>query len=84
MNMLSVLDYAVNVLNVKHVIVCGYYSCGGIKASMGADSIGIIDKWIRHIKDVYRLQRERLDSIVDESERFNKFVKFNVIEKVFY
>jgi carbonic anhydrase len=83
MNMLSVLDYAVNVLKVKHVIVCGHYGCGGIKAAMGNDSIGIIDNWIRHIKDVYRLHRERLDSIVDESERFNKFVEFNVIEQVF-
>lgn len=83
MNMLSVLDYAVNVLKVKHVIVCGHYGCGGIKAAMGNDSIGIIDNWIRHIKDVYRLHRDRLDSIVDENERFNKFVEFNVIEQVF-
>lgn len=83
MNMLSVLDYAVNVLKVKHVIVCGHYGCGGIKAAMGNDSIGIIDNWIRHIKDVYRLHRDKLDLIVDENERFNKFVEYNVIEQVF-
>ena len=52
MNMLSVLDYAVNALKVKHVIVCGHYGCGGIKAAMGNNSIGIIDNWIRHIKEV--------------------------------
>ena len=83
MNMLSVLDYAVNVLKVKHVIVCGHYGCGGIKAAMGNDSIGIIDNWIRHIKDIYRLHQKELDAIEDEKERFNKFVEFNVIEQVF-
>ena len=83
MNMLSVLDYAVNVLKVKHVIVCGHYGCGGIKAAMSNDSIGIIDNWIRHIKDVYRLHQNVLDSISDENERFNKFVELNVKEQVF-
>ncbi|MDD5151635.1 MAG: carbonate dehydratase [Flavobacterium sp.] len=83
MNMLSVLDYAVNVLKVKHVIVCGHYGCGGISAAMKNDSIGIIDNWIRHIKDIYRLHKKELDSIEDETERFNKFVEFNVIEQVF-
>jgi len=83
MNMLSVLDYAVNVLKVKHVIVCGHYGCGGIKAAMGNDSIGIIDNWIRHIKDVYRLHQDHLDSITDENERFNTFVELNVKEQVF-
>jgi len=83
MNMLSVLDYAVNVLKVKHVIVCGHYGCGGIKAAMGNDSIGIIDNWIRHIKDVYRLHNTYLDSIIDENERFNAFVELNVKEQVF-
>lgn len=83
MNMLSVLDYAVNVLKVKHVIVCGHYGCGGIKAAMGNDSIGIIDNWIRHIKDVYRLHHIYLDSIVNENERFNKFVEINVKEQVY-
>ncbi len=83
MNMLSVLDYAVNVLKVKHVIVCGHYGCGGVKAAMGNQSIGIIDNWIRHIKDVYRLHRAELDAIADETERFNKFVEINVKEQVF-
>jgi carbonic anhydrase len=83
MNMLSVLDYAVNVLKVKHVLVCGHYGCGGIKAAMGNDSVGIIDNWIRHIKDVYRLHKIELDSIKDETERFNRFVELNVIEQVF-
>lgn len=83
MNMLSVLDYAVNVLKVKHVIVCGHYGCGGVKTALGNQSVGIIDNWIRHIKDVYRLHHIYLDSIVDETERFNKFVEINVKEQVY-
>jgi carbonic anhydrase len=83
MNMLSVLDYAVNVLKVKHVIVCGHYGCGGVKAAMGNQSIGLIDNWIRHIKDVYRLHEDYLNSFADEDERFNKFVEINVQEQVF-
>lgn len=82
MNMLSVLDYAVNVLKVKHVIVCGHYGCGGIKAAMGNSSFGIIDNWIRHIKDIYRLNKEKLVEIESEEERFNKFVELNVKEQV--
>jgi carbonic anhydrase len=82
MNMLSVLDYAVNALKVKHVIVCGHYGCGGVKAAMGNSSIGIIDNWIRHIKDVYRFHQNELDEITDEKERFNKFVEVNVKEQV--
>lgn len=83
MNMLSVLDYAVNALKVKHVIVCGHYGCGGVKAAMGNSSIGVIDNWIRHIKDVYRFHQNELDAITDEKERFNKFVELNVKEQVF-
>ena len=83
MNMLSVLDYAVNILKVKHVIVCGHYGCGGIQAAMSNDSIGIIDNWIRHIKDIYRLHHHFLDSIIDEKARFNAFVEINVKEQVF-
>jgi carbonic anhydrase len=82
MNMLSVLDYAVNVLKVKHIIVCGHYGCGGIKAAMENNSIGIIDNWIRHIKDVYRFHNIELDAIEDEGNRFNKFVELNVREQV--
>ncbi|OBX26343.1 carbonic anhydrase [Gelidibacter algens] len=83
MNMLSVLDYAVNALKVKHVIVCGHYGCGGVKAAMGNDSIGLIDNWVRHIKDVYRFHKDELDAIENETERFNRFVEFNVSEQVF-
>ncbi|WP_338377349.1 carbonate dehydratase [uncultured Flavobacterium sp.] len=83
MNMLSVLDYAVNVLKVKHVIVCGHYGCGGVKAAMGNSSIGIIDNWIRHIKNEYRLHQEELNAIKDDNERFNRFVEINVYEQVF-
>ncbi|TRW23067.1 carbonate dehydratase [Flavobacterium zepuense] len=82
MNMLSVLDYAVNVLKVKHVIVCGHYGCGGVKAAMGSSSIGIIDNWIRHIKDVYRHNHQYLNSIIDDHARFNAFVEINVKEQV--
>lgn len=82
MNMLSVLDYAVNVLEVRHVIVCGHYGCGGVKAAMGNANIGLIDNWIRHIKDVYRFHHVELDNITDENERFDRFVELNVQEQV--
>ena len=83
MNMLSVLDYAVNVLAVKHIIVCGHYGCGGIRTAMKNQHIGIIDNWIRHIKDVYRLNDEELDAIEDEEARFDRFVELNVKEQVY-
>ncbi|MEZ4787418.1 MAG: carbonate dehydratase [Flavobacterium haoranii] len=83
MNMLSVLDYAVNALKVQHVIVCGHYGCGGVKAAMGNSSIGIIDNWIRHIKDIYRFHQTELDAIENETARFNRFVELNVQEQVF-
>lgn len=82
MNMLSVVDYAVNVLKVRHIIVCGHYGCGGVKAAMGNANIGIIDNWIRHIKDVYRFHHEELDAIKDENQKFDRFVELNVIEQV--
>ncbi len=83
MNMLSVLDYAVNALKVKHIIVCGHYGCGGIKAAMGNQHIGVIDNWIRHIKDVYRFHHDELDSISNEEKRFDRFVELNVKEQVY-
>jgi len=82
MNMLSVLDYAVNALRVRHVIVCGHYGCGGVKAAMGNQSYGLVDNWIRHIKDSYRLHKKELDAIDDEQQRFNRFVEINVQEQV--
>ncbi len=83
MNMLSVLDYAVNVLKVKHVVVCGHYGCGGVQAAMGNKSYGVIDNWIRHIKDVYRFHKDELDQIHQEDQKFNRFVELNVVEQVF-
>lgn len=82
-NMLSVVDYAVNVLKVKHIIVCGHYGCGGVQAAMGNKSFGIIDNWIRHIKNTYRLHQKELDSIEDEGKRFDRYVELNVSEQVF-
>ncbi|MBX2930643.1 MAG: carbonic anhydrase [Chitinophagaceae bacterium] len=82
MNMLSVLDYAVNILKVKHIIVCGHYGCGGIKAAMGNTSVGIIDNWIRHIKDSYRFRKHDIEAIEDEKERFDRFVEWNTKQQV--
>jgi len=82
MNMLSVLDYAVNVLEVKHIIVCGHYGCGGVQTAMTNKHVGLIDNWIRHIKDVYRFHQQELNSIEDAGKRFDKFVDFNVFEQV--
>ncbi|MBL4677708.1 MAG: carbonic anhydrase [Mucilaginibacter sp.] len=82
MNMLSVLDYAVNVLQVKHVIVTGHYGCGGVIASMTHKQFGLIDNWLRHIKDVYRVHADELNAIKDETERANRLVELNVIENV--
>lgn len=83
MSMLSVLDYAVNVLNVTHVIVCGHYGCGGVITAMGSKQVGIIDNWLRHIKDVYRIHQKELDAIKDETKRAERFVELNIIEQVF-
>ncbi len=82
MNMLSVLDYAVNVLEVKHVIVCGHYGCGGVTAALTSKTYGIIDNWLRHIKDIYRLHAFELDLISDGTQRANRLVEFNVMEGV--
>lgn len=83
MNMLSVLNYAVNVLEVKHVIVCGHYGCGGVKAAMMNKQIGLIDNWIRHIKDVYRMHQDELEAIKDMKQRENRFIELNVMEQVY-
>lgn len=82
LNLLTVLDYAVNHLKVKHVIVCGHYGCGGVKASMTQHNFGIINKWLRNIKDVYRFHREELDSVKDPELRADRLVELNVQEQV--
>lgn len=83
MNMLSVLDYAVNVLDVQHVIVCGHYGCGGVRAAMGNQQFGLIDNWIRHIKDVYRFHQTELDAIPDKGKKEARFIELNIIEQVY-
>jgi len=82
LNLLSVLQYAVEVLKVKHIIVCGHYGCGGVKAAMTQQSLGIINKWLRNIKDVYRIHSAEVEKITDENEKLNKMVEFNVQEQV--
>lgn len=83
MNMLSVLDYAVNILKVQHVIVCGHYGCGGVEAAMQNKQFGLVDNWLRYIKDVYRIHRKELDAIEDYGARFDRFVELNVIEQAY-
>ncbi|KIC92183.1 carbonate dehydratase [Flavihumibacter sp. ZG627] len=82
LNMLTVLDYAVNHLKVKHVIVCGHYGCGGVKAAMTKHNFGIINKWLMNIKDVYRFHRDEIDAIADEEKRSNRLTELNVEEQV--
>lgn len=82
MNLLTVLEYAVTVLKVEHVIVCGHYGCGGVLAAMGQEHYGVIDNWLRHIKDVYRMHKDELDDISNSEERGRRFVELNVIEQV--
>ncbi len=83
LNLLSVLQYAVEVLKVKHIIVCGHYGCGGVKAAMSTKSFGIINKWLRNIKDVYRYHREELEVLDAESDaRLNRLIELNVTEQV--
>lgn len=81
-NLLSVVNYAVKVLKVKHIIVCGHYGCGGVQAAMTNKKFGFLDNWLMHIKDVYRTHEEELDSITDESNRFDRFVELNIQEQV--
>ena len=82
-NLLSVLEYAVEILKVKHVIVCGHYGCGGVKAAMANHHLGIINHWLKEIKDVYRFHREEVDSMPTENERVNKLTELNVREQIF-
>ena len=83
-NLLSVLDYAVNHLKVKHVIVCGHYGCGGVKAATtNLDFKPVLNMWLRNIKDVIRLHRKELDGIPDEEARINRLTELNVQEQVF-
>jgi Carbonic anhydrase len=83
MNMLSVLDYAVNVLKVKHIIVAGHYGCGGVAAALSRKQFGIIDNWLCHIKDVYRFHSDEIDAIEDEEQKVSRLVELNVAEQVF-
>ena len=82
LNLLSVLEYAVAHLQVKHIIVCGHYGCGGIKAAISHHNMGIINKWLRNIKDVYRLHEDELNAIADEEQKVDRLVELNVEEQV--
>ena len=82
LNLLSVLQYAVEVLEVKHIIVCGHYGCGGVRAALGNQSLGIINKWLRNIKDVYHNHREEIDILADMDAKTDRLVELNVKEQV--
>ncbi len=82
LNCLSVLQYAVDVLKVKHIIVCGHYGCGGVRAAMANLDLGLIDNWLRHIKDVHDKHTEVLQRMDDPQERENRLCELNVIEQV--
>lgn len=81
-NCLSVLQFAVEVLKVKHVIVCGHYGCGGIKAALGNTEYGLVDNWLRHIKDIYIKHQDQIDCLRFEQQRINRLCELNVIEQV--
>jgi carbonic anhydrase len=82
LNCLSVLQYAVDVLKVEHVIVCGHYGCGGVRAALRSEKLGLIDNWLHHVRDVERLHRLQLDEIGDDTERVDRLCELNVIEQV--
>ena len=82
LNCLSVIQFAVEVLKVKHIIVCGHYGCGGIKAAMDNREHGLIDNWLRHIKDIYRFYQSKIDALQTEKDKINLMCELNVIEQV--
>jgi len=83
-NLMSVLDFAVNHLKIKHIVVCGHYGCGGVKAAMSNNDFNqVLNMWLRNIKDIYRIHRKELEAIADENIRLNKMVELNVKEQVF-
>ncbi len=81
LNMNSVVDFAVNHLSVEHLVICGHYFCGGVKAAMQAKDLGILNPWLRNIRDVYRIHKDELNSIEDENQRYNRLVELNVQEQ---
>lgn len=81
-NALSVLEFAVRILKVKHVIVCGHYGCGGVRAAMEDHHLGLVDNWLRNIRDVYARHKEELEGIVDLRQRHNRLVELNVLQQV--
>jgi len=81
LNLLSVLQYAVEVLEVDHIIVCGHYGCGGVEAALGNKSFGLINKWLRNIKEVYKMYQAEIDGIPNHTERVNRLVELNVLEQ---
>lgn len=81
MNVMSVINYAVGALNVEQIIVCGHYGCGGVKAAMEPDDLGILNPWLRNVRDVYRMHKNELNTIENEEERYKKLVEFNVQEQ---
>lgn len=82
LNLLSVVQYAVEALKVKHVIVCGHYNCGGVRAAMGHQNLGLLNNWIRNIKDTYAINEAQLKAVTDEGERLNLLVELNVKEQI--
>ena len=81
LNVLSVINYAIVHLKVKHIIVCGHYNCGGVKAAMTPKDMGILNPWLRNIRDVYRMHHSELDNIADIDKRYNRLVELNVLEQ---
>lgn len=81
LSVMAVINYAVRHLGVKHIIVCGHYNCGGVKAAMQPADLGLLNPWLRNIRDVYRLHRQELDAIEDEHARYNRLVELNVQEQ---